>query len=234
MKQAFTLIELLIVITIITLITSWWVIYFFKQVSSLKLSSEINTIIDIVDTLNSEVESRNIVDYSINIDLANNTRWFSYTTNTLWLDKLQELDLNSSTGIGVLSTNYTWTWSYVFKTFSWIKFEWENIIDATESFSKSFLDNSEYKISWSFSGSILNNIYIKYYSDDNIVIGSDNYLELVKITETNDNTWTQYSSVEIKNLNWKKIIKWNTGWELESVYLYFQRDGLEKFIEIKK
>ena len=58
-KKAFTLIELLIVITIITLISSSWIIYFFKQVSSLKIASEIEKVVDIVDNLNSKVDNVN-------------------------------------------------------------------------------------------------------------------------------------------------------------------------------
>jgi len=64
-KKAFTLIELLIVITIITLISSSGIFYFFRQVSSIKIASEIEKVIDIVDSLDSKVDSKKILDYKI-------------------------------------------------------------------------------------------------------------------------------------------------------------------------
>jgi competence protein ComGC len=66
-KKAFTFIELVVVITIIILISSTGVIYFFRQVSSIKIASEIEKVVDIVDHLDSEVDSKKILDYQINI-----------------------------------------------------------------------------------------------------------------------------------------------------------------------
>jgi len=66
-KKAFTFIELIVVITIIVLISSTGVIYFFKQVASLKISSEIDKIMDLVDDLDSKVKNKKILDYTISI-----------------------------------------------------------------------------------------------------------------------------------------------------------------------
>ena len=64
-KKAFTLIELLIVITIIILISSSGIFYFFRQVSSLKIASEIEKVTDVIDRLDSNVDTKEILDYSI-------------------------------------------------------------------------------------------------------------------------------------------------------------------------
>ena len=233
-KKAFTLIELLVVITIIILITSWWIIYFFKQICSMKLAWEIQNIVDIVDRLDTEVQSKKILDYSMTIDKIKNARWLSYTTNTLWLNSTQEIDFNSMTGSWTLSIHWTSWWSYAFKIYSWIKFESEKIIDSAANSTENFLHNKEYRITWSLSGSILNTLYIDYYSQDNIIQNNENTLELININNKLDKTWVNYSSVEIKNLNWKKSIKWNSWWELDKIYLFFEREWVEKFIEIKK
>ncbi len=233
-KKAFTLIELLIVITIIVLVTSWGVMYFFKQIASMKLASEIESIVDIIDNLNSEVKSKKILDYSLTIERSKNQRGITYTTNTLGLNYIQKIDFDSISGSWILSTTQNPTWSYVFKIYSWVKFETEQIIDATDTITKSFLNNQEYKISWSLSGSVLNNLYIKYYSADNIIKDNENTLDLIWIYDNSNKSWTNYSRVDIKNLNWKKSIKWNIWWELNKIYLYFEREGIQKFIEIKK
>jgi prepilin-type N-terminal cleavage/methylation domain-containing protein len=67
-KNAFTLIELLVVITIITLLTSSGVIYFFRQVSSIQIASEIEKVVDIVDELDSQIDNKKILDYNIYIN----------------------------------------------------------------------------------------------------------------------------------------------------------------------
>jgi hypothetical protein len=83
----------------------------------------------------------------------------------------------------------------------------------------------------------LNNIYVNYYSTDNIIQDNENKLILIWIYENSDKTWTNYDSVEIKNINWKKSITWYLSWtdyNLTKVYLFFEREWIEKFIEIKK
>jgi len=233
-KKAFTLIELLIVITIITLISSSGIFYFFRQVSSIKIASEIEKVIDIVDSLDSKVDSKKILDYKILIKKSDKY-WFTYSENNLWLDYRQKINLIFETWTWVLSTTKTSTWSnYSFKIYSWIKFQWKNIIDASENYEFNFLENTEHNITWTLSWSILNNIYIKYYSPDNLIIDNENKLELIWIYQNSDKSWLGYSSVEIKNLNWKKSIKWNWLIILEKIYLFFEREWVEKFIEIKK
>ncbi len=233
---AFTLIELLVVITIITLITSWGVVYFFKQVSSLKLSSESTKIIDIIEDLDSQVLSREILDYSLNIDFNNNKRWLSYTINELWLDHRQVLDFNSQTLSWSLNTTYSSTGSsYAFKIFEGSKFQQEQVIDWADSVSITLSDNQEYKITATLSWSILNSIFVNYYSKDNIWVNTETYIELISIKNID---WTIiYDSVEIRNFNGKKSITWNISWtstELEKVFLHFERDWIQQFIEIKK
>jgi len=231
-RRAFTLIELLIVITIIILVTSGWVMYFFKQISSMKLTWEIQKVVDIIDNLDAQVRSRKILDYSFIIDTSKNQRWFNYTTNILGLNSIQELDFHSENWTGTLSTTSTSTWSYVFRIYSWVKFESEQIIDSTDTIIKSFLNNQEYKISATLSWTILNDMYINYYSEDNIDMNWENYLKLIAIK---NKAWTtSYTSVNISNLNWKKSIIPDWWTEVNEVYLYFEREWIQKFIEIKK
>ena len=232
-KKAFTFIELVVVITIIILISSSWVIYFFRQVSSLKLASEIEKLVNIVDKLDSEVDSRKILDYSINIGTSTNKLGFFYTTNNLWLDYRQELNMNFDTWTWILSTNLS-TWNnYTFKIYSWIKFQWKNIIDSSDTYEYNFLENINYKIIWTLSWSVLNNIYINYYSSDNLIQDNENKLELININSKSDKTWISYNSLEIKNLNWKKSIIPDWWSDISKIYLFFEREWVEKFVEIK-
>ena len=228
-KKAFTLIELLIVVTIIIFITSSWVIYFFRQVSSLKIASEIEKVIDVIERLDSKVDTKKILDYSIIIKKSDKY-WFTYSTNNLWLDNIQELNLNFETWSWTITSNS----GTVLNIYSWIKFQKSEIINSSWKYDYNFLKNINSKILATYSWNTLNNIYINYYSPDNLIINNENKLELVWIYENSDKSWWNYNSVEIKNLNWKKSIKWNIWWELDKFYLFFEREWVEKFIEIKK
>jgi hypothetical protein len=131
------------------------------------------------------------------------------------------------------TTGITWN-NYTFKIYSWIKFQWKQILDATETYDYNFLENSNHKITATLSWSILNDININYYSPDNIIKDSENKLELILINSKSDKTWINYNSVEIKNLNWKKSIIPDWGSDIDNIYLFFEREWVDKFVEIKK
>ena len=227
-KKAFTLIELLVVITIITLLTSSWVIYFFRQVSSIKLSSEIEKIVDIVDKFDSEVDTKKILDYSLYI--KKNSFWFTWSINNLGLDNRQYINMNFETWTWIIESNS----GTIIKLYSGIKFQKNQTIGSSEEYKYNFSKNIESKILANYSWATLNNIFINYYSPDNLVVDNENKLELVWIYENNDKTWWNYNSILIKNLNWKKYIIPDWGSNIDKIYLFFEREWVEKFIEIKK
>jgi len=227
-KKAFTLIELLIVITIITLISASWIIYFFKQVSSLQISWEIEKTVDIIDSLDWQVNSRKILDYSLFIN--KNSFWFTWSINDLWVNSRQNINMNFETGTWIVSANS----GTILKIYSWIKFQKLEVIDSTRSYEFNFSKNIEWKVLANYSWATLNNIKIYYFSPDNLIQNNVSKLELIWINTKSDKTWTSYNSVIIKNINWKKSIKWNSWWELDKIYLFFEREWVEKFIEIKK
>jgi len=227
-KKWFTLIELLVVITIITLLTSSWVIYFFRQVSSIQIASEIEKVVDIVDNFDSQIDNKNILDYSLYIN--KNSLWFTGSINNLWLDDRQDINMNFQTWTWIIESN-SWT---ILKIYLWIKFKKTYTIDSSWKYEYNFSKNIESKILATYSWAILNNIFINYYSPDNLIINNENKLELIWINSKSDKTWTNYNSIEIKNLNWKKYIIPDWGSDIDKIYLFFEREWLEKFIEIKK
>jgi len=227
-KKAFTLIELLIVISIITILTSSGVIYFFRQVSSIKLSSEIEKIVDIVDNLDSEIDNKKVLDYSLYI--SKNSFWFTWSINNLWLDNRQNINMNFETWTWIMSSN-SWT---ILSIYSWIKFQKNYTIDSWWQYEFNFWNNTDWKILANYSWSTLNNLEIFYYSPDNLIINNENKLELVWINSKSDKAWTNYNFIIIKNLNWKKIITSNWNNNFDKIYLFFEREWVEKFIEIKK
>ena len=232
----FTLIELLVVISIMIILSVSWIFYFSKQIDSLDLQSKVDKIVDNIDKLDNQVKTKKILDYSLKI--KKNSLWYIVSTNNLWLDYRQNINMDFDTWTGILSTNYSNTWaSYSLKIYSWIKFQWNYIIDAKEQYTYNFLGNKKSKITATLSWMVLNNIYINYYSDDNILKNNENKLILDKINSKSDKTWTNYDYIELKNKFWKKELIWYIWWTsypLTKVYLFFNKSWLEKFIEIKK
>ncbi|MDQ7009477.1 MAG: prepilin-type N-terminal cleavage/methylation domain-containing protein [Candidatus Gracilibacteria bacterium] len=226
-KKAFTLIELLIVITIITIISSTGVIYFFRQVSSLKISSEIEKVVDTIEKLDSEIDNKKILDY--NIFINKNSFGFTGSINNIGLDYKQKLNMDFETGTGIINSNS----GAILKIYSGIKFQETKLLNSSLIYNYNFSKNIESKILSSYSGSTLNEIFINYYSPDNIIENNENKLELININSESDKTGTGYISVEIKNLNGKKSITPDGG-DVSKIYLFFEREGVEKFIEIKK
>ena len=227
-KKAFTLIELLIVITIITILTASGVIYFFRQVSSMKLSSEIEKVVDIIDNFDSKINDKKILDY--NFYFKKNSFWFTWSINNLWLDNFQVLNMNFETWTGIINSNS----GTVLKIYSWIKFQWDKVINSSWKYSYNFLKNLHSKIVATLSWTNLNDLLIDYYSPYNLIQDNENKLELININSKSDKTWISYNFVEIKNLNWKKYIIPDWGSDIWKIYLFFEKEWVEKFIEIKK
>ena len=230
---AFTLIELLIVVSIIAIVTWTGVFYWFKQLSTIELWTKTQKIIDIIDNLDGQVENKEIIDYSMLLDISSNQFWYNYTVNTLWIDYIQEISFDSELWSWMLSsTQLWWTGSFVIKTYRWIKYVNEEVIQWWWTITNNYLDWEDYKIVSTLSGQTLNDIYLWYYDIDNISDDNENKLELIWIKSEDWNT--SYSSVLIENKNWKKKILANSLIVIDAFSLIFEKQWAQHTIIITK
>lgn len=226
---AFTLVELIVVISIITLLTTSSVFYFFDFVKEQEISQKLTLIEDNLKDLDKKVKKYEIFDYELHFNTSNSWSYITYINN-FDLKYNQTINLNSWTWTVILSWASSWTW--IIKLYKKQKLflnkerQWNN---------SNYLDLSNelyYKIAWSFSGEILNDIHLNYFSEENLYPENNDSFVLIWIYD-NENKTNDINPLIIRNIWWKKEITWNSI-DMNEVYLFFENSWIEKFIKITK
>ena len=235
--KAFTLVELIIVISIITLITSSSVFYFLDFIKNQQIKQRTKTIENNLIQLDKDVKNYKIFDYELIFDT--NTQSWAYIVYLNKFDNIytQNIDLNTYTWSWIIKTNTT-SWTGIIKIFKKQKLFSSKEYNSNADFEFSFNTDPFYKIKATLSGEILNEIKINYFSNDNIKPEKNNYLNIIKINTKKDKSWILgIENLIIKNIWWnKKFYKNNINTEINSdeIYLFFENNWKEKFIKITK
>jgi len=230
-KKAFTLIELLLVITIIVIVTTSGTFYFFKFLDSKNINSNIEIIKNDLLNIDKKVVNYEIFDYELVFETW--SLWYISYLNKFDNINTQSINFNFNTWTWVISTNATETWWIrilnIFKKYKLFK---ENILDSKDVYTGSFTDSEYYKITWNIYWKELNSIYIKYYIENNVFKEKENYLILDSIYSDINKTYS-CNKLIINNIWWKKnILCWNTP--VNKAYLFFSQNWIEWYIEINK
>lgn len=228
-KKAFTLIELLVVTTIIVIISSSWIFYFLDFVQDQEISQKIYIIEDNLDNLDKKIDNYEIFDYQLEFNTTN-------TWKLLYITYINNFDSNNQI-INITNINWDWeiiskpnTWSWKIKIYKKNKLFLNNNINRVDKFEFNFYDSESYKITWTLSWKILNEIKLNYFSENNLFPEKNDILELIKISDTIN--WLDIWNIIINNIWWKKIIKkWLV--EYNEIYLFFENNWKEKYIKIK-
>lgn len=233
MKKAFTLIELIVVISIITITASSWVFYFLDFVKSNEIKSKLSLLETEIENIDNKVDNYEIFDYKLIFSTTNT--WYYINYSNFFDSNIQTIsDLTSSWTWTITTNPASWTW--VIKIFRWNKLFLAKEIDRTIPFNFNFWNYEYYKISWTLENNLLNDIEIKYFSPDNLRTELNNNLELVWINTKEDKTWTNYNKIIIENISWKKkfLDYLNNEINLDKIFLFFDNNWKEAFLEIKK
>jgi len=223
-KNAFTLIELLVVVTIIMVITTSWTIYFFNFLDSRDVKQNIEKIKNNIYKLDFKVKNYEIFDYKI--EFSSGSLGYMYYVNNFDIPYNQTIEFNTITWTGIIKTNtlLNW-WIRVLKIYKKHKLYINRVLWSTDIYTWSFDSSSIYKITWTLSWKILNEINIKYFSQENTIT-------LNTISKNINKTILCDNLLTITNIWWKKsILCWVTPWL--SAYLFFTDNWIEDFIEIK-
>jgi len=231
-KKAFTLIELLLVITIIIIVTASWTFYFFKFLDSKNINSNIEIIKNNLWNIDKKVIDYEIFDYELVFKIG--SFWYIYYLNKFDNINTQSINFDFNTWTWVISTNATATWWIrILKIFKKYKLFKEYILDSKDIYTGSFINSEYYKITWNLYWKELNSIHIKYYIENNVFKEKENYLILDSINTKIDKTGSSCSKLIIDNIWWKKtILCWNTP--VNKAYLFFSQNWIEWYIEINK
>lgn len=233
-KKAFTLIELLVVVTIISLISSAWIFYFLDFVQEQEISQRLYLIEENIKELDTKVKNYEIFDYVLNFNT-------SYTWSKLYTSYINNFDSENQE---IIITNSTWSWIIIgnINSWSWIlkiykeeKLFLNEEINRNKDYKYNFNDSKKYKITWTFSWAILNEIHIDYFSEDNVKENENNNLELININTKEDKLWINITNLKITNIWWIKKFynNWIVDTSINEVFLLFNNNWKEKYIKIK-
>ncbi len=232
LKIAFTYIELLVVVTIIALLTSSWVFYFSDFVKNQEIEQKLVSFRNDISDYDKKVKNYQIFDYEIDFNTSTWALWYVSYVNNFDLPYNQYVNFNSN--------NWSWSlWTNWASSLDWkIKLYKEHKLYIDEVHSWSYLLNFDfnekpyYKIIWTMSWEVLNDIWVYYFSEENINTKSNNQLILNAINSQNDKKWINISNFIIKNIGWKKYLLWD--WvKYDKVYLFFENSWRESFIEVR-
>jgi prepilin-type N-terminal cleavage/methylation domain-containing protein len=232
--KAFTLIELIIVIAIITLISSAWIFYFLDFIKEQEISQKLYIIEDDLEKLDKNVKDYNIFDYELLFNTSNTWSKLYVTYINNFDTKQQKINITTSSWSWVITT-YPNTGSWIIKIYKNEKLFLNNEINRINNFSFSFNETPNYKITWTLSWEILNDIHINYFSEDNIMLKKNNNLVLASIYIAENKSWSSYNYLKITNIWWiKKFYNNTTEIISDEIFLFFDNNWKEKFIKIEK
>jgi hypothetical protein len=108
---------------------------------------------------------------------------------------------------------------------------YKDIVNSISLYSWDFNNFLSNKISSTFSWVVLNDIYINYFWDENLVNNDEDSLKLTDINTKDDKTGTSITNIIIKNIwKWKEIY-WD--WiNYNEVYLFFTKQWQEEKLKI--
>lgn len=233
--SAFTLVELIMVMAIISIVSVFSFSYFWDFSSKQAINEDLSNINTSIKKFDIDVRNMKIYDYKMIF-----SSWsFYYTTYTNYQnqDYRQIFDFDKNTYSGTLSAtwNFVYTWAnFNYSIYSDTKKILTNNMPITSKYTFLLSDEKNWQINSSISGAIVNDIYLNFYSQENTSIDSNLSSKLIldKIYKGSDKTW-ELSQLIIENINNKKFIKDQNGQIIDKAFLFFERAWKEISLEIK-
>lgn len=219
--KAFTFVELIVTITIISLISFSWVFYFHDFIWKQEINIHINSLENTIKELNNNVRKHEIFDYTIVLD--KNSSWYTVTKNNVWINNHLE------TSFDTINNN----WTLLLNPPNWDIWELKiykahkKINQLTKNWSDTIniiLEDDTTIIS-TLSWSKLNTVSFQYLNpldiNDNIVI-----LDIL------DSMMNSYNSLEIENKNWKIKYLDNSNELSTPIIILFEKNWIENKLEL--
>jgi prepilin-type N-terminal cleavage/methylation domain-containing protein len=230
--KAFTLIELIVVISIITITSASWVFYFLDYVKNQEITQKIKLIENNINQIDKDIKKYEIFDYEMFFNTSNLSLWYITYLNNFDIPYKQTLILDTITWSWNISIPWEVSLTWTLKLYKKQKLFLNKQITYNESMDFDFNTDSYYKIKSTLSWETLNDININYFWEDNINPEKNNNIYLTKIEDEYKNI---INELIVKNIWWNKTF---FSWALElndnEIYLYFENNWIEKFIKISK
>lgn len=225
---AFTMIELLVVVSIISIISITSINWFFNFLQDKELKTKTITILNYIWELDKKIKNNSIYDYDIKFSSSINDAYLIYE-NIYDNDQYVKLFYNNNLWSLILSWLNWEMWNLLIYKWNKLKIKEDLIINSYNNII--IEDEYDYKflsvLSWSTNNTNLNSIDLIKFDKES------NKLKLLKIS--NSIWWTDIWNLEIKNIWWKK--EFYNSWSIlnqNEVYLYFENTWLENYLKITK
>lgn len=229
--SAFTLIEIMLVVAIISFLTVSWISYFNNFVDEKKIETNNLIIESKINELNQKVKNKEILDYkALFIDTKD---YLLYRYNQTIKAVSSTISIDKTTRSFTLSLNLTDTWSWEVKLYKDNKFLNSKLIDQRDAYTGFLNQYQNYYFDSNFT-LWQDNIWIMYFSEDNL---TNSWIE-TSFTQANtkqDKSWLKTTDFILENINWNlKFYSWSLQWDTKEVYLFFEKWWFEKSIKISK
>ncbi|NDK07723.1 hypothetical protein EOM39_00580 [Candidatus Gracilibacteria bacterium] len=228
-SKAFTLVEIMFVVAIITFLSVSGISYFNSFIDEKKVATDNFLIENKLNELDLKVNNREAYDYEASFSGAKD--YFLYKYDQSIKAANSTLTIDKTTKSFVLSLNLTATGSWEIKVFNNNKFLYGKLMDQSKTYTGYLNKYQSYDFKTTYNLG-QNNVGIFYFSKDNLSASglTTNFIEAN--TEL-DKSGLKTSEFTLKNINSKKsFYSGNTLWDNKEVYLFFEKGGYEKSIKI--
>ncbi len=207
-KKGFTLVEIMVVITLITLLTTVWVFSFIHNIQKQQFRSELIMLENLTKDLDGQI-GKTITDYTI-----------SFHTGTLYQVSLNKLYKDVTQNISFSGTLWTLTLSesaqgmYELFLYKDNKYVTKEFFGSGWIFVYDFQEKWNYRIEWYLNAQELNTLEIRFYSS----LGYENAWEDILLT-------SPHRGEISANISWeKKFLQWNES--VPTLSLEFEQNGI--------
>jgi len=228
-SNAFTLVEIMFVIAIITFLSVSGVNYFNTFINEKKIETD-NFIIDNkLRELDLKIKNKEIYDYEASFSWEKDYLLYKFNQSTR--EANSTLSIDKLTKSFVLSLNLTETWSWEIKVFNKNKFLYSRLIDQSKNFTGYLNKHQSYDFISDFS-IWQENLWILYFSEENL---NSSWLttNFIEANTEPDKSWLKTNDFILKNINSKKYF-YSGSFLLNNkeIYLFFEKGWYEKSIKL--
>ena len=154
LKSGFTFVELIVVISIISLLSVNSVFYFNDFIWKQELSYDISKLESTIKDLDADVKNQKSFDYNLNF--KKNSYWYYISQNSIWNNIKQEVTFDTTSWISTINLNPSSLEIWEIKLYQWHK----KIEQITKNWSENIniQINDTIHVLWTLSWSTLNKL----------------------------------------------------------------------------
>lgn len=229
-QKAFTLIEILVVVTIIGLISTASTFYFIKYLDGKSIESDVELFDLEIESLDDALATRKINAYEISFTPG---KWYTYNVNAYPGERSFITTSDFDTWVFTFDTDLSYSTSWSLKIYEWIKVKESILLDSQDTYQARFTNAQMYTTESYFSWSLANSIGVHYFSPDNVEDNLEKHLILESINTQQDGSGTNYLSLNVRNINGRKTLS-SGAVQLTEVYLRFKKGSDEYVYHLQK